>query len=227
MYDFLTKTRLFHGVSARALEDLLECLKAAQRNFRKGTVILHAGEETDFLGLVLSGGVHIESDDAWGNKTILDRVGPGEIFAETYACLPDEPLMVNVVAAENTSVLFLYAPFLMESCTPACAAHAQVIQNLFSLSIQKNLTLSRRIFHTAPRTIRGRLVSYLSSQSIQAGSRKFSVPFNRQQMADYLGVDRCALSAELSKMHTEGLLNFKKNRFELKGSKSTQNQQIY
>ena len=214
--DFLTQTQLFRDIPAGELGGLLGCLRAVRRQYKKGAMLCRAGDRTESIGLVLSGSVHIESDDAWGSKSILNSVGPGQVFAETYACVPDEPLMVNVVAAEDTAALFLHAPHLLAPCTQACACHAQLIRNLLFVSAQKNLALSRRIFHTAPKTIRGRLLSYLSMQAIRAGGDSFSIPFNRQQLADYLGVDRSALSAELGRMRREGLLDVRKNRFPLR-----------
>ena len=216
--DFLTQTQLFRDIPVGELSGLLNCLRAVRRQYEKGAVLCSAGERTASIGLVLSGSVHIESDDVWGNKSILSSVGPGQVFAETYACLPDEPLMVSVTAAEDTAVLFLHAPHMLAPCTQTCICHAQLIRNLLFVSARKNLELSRRAFHTAPKTIRGRLLSYLSMQAIRTGSDSFSIPFDRQQLADYLGVDRSALSAELGRMRREGLLDFKKNRFRLHGT---------
>ena len=213
--DFLTQTQLFRNIPVGELSGLLNCLRAVRRQYEKGAVLCSAGERTASIGLVLSGSVHIESDDVWGNKSILSSVGPGQVFAETYACLPDEPLMVSVTAAEDTAVLFLHAPHMLAPCTQTCICHAQLIRNLLFVSARKNLELSRRAFHTAPKTIRGRLLSYLSMQAIRTGSDSFSIPFDRQQLADYLGVDRSALSAELGRMRRDGLLDFKKNRFRL------------
>ena len=214
--DFLTQTQLFRDIPVGELSGLLNCLRAVRRQYEKGAVLCSAGERTASIGLVLSGSVHIESDDVWGNKSILSSVGPGQVFAETYACLPDEPLMVSVTAAEDTAVLFLHAPHMLAPCTQTCICHAQLIRNLLFVSARKNLELSRRAFHTAPKTIRGRLLSYLSMQAIHAGSDSFSIPFDRQQLADYLGVDRSALSAELGRMRREGLLDFRKNWFDLR-----------
>lgn len=220
--DFLTQTQLFRDIPVGELSGLLNCLRAVRRQYEKGAVLCSAGERTASIGLVLSGSVHIESDDVWGNKSILSSVGPGQVFAETYACLPDEPLMVSVTAAEDTAVLFLHAPHMLAPCTQTCTCHAQLIRNLLFVSTRKNLELSRRAFHTAPKTIRGRLLSYLSMQAIHAGSDSFSIPFDRQQLADYLGVDRSALSAELGRMRRDGLLDFKKNRFRLHGTPDAQ-----
>ena len=214
--DFLTQTQLFRDIPVGELSGLLNCLRAVRRQYEKGAVLCSAGERTASIGLVLSGSVHIESDDVWGNKSILSSVGPGQVFAETYACLPDEPLMVSVTAAEDTAVLFLHAPHMLAPCTQTCRCHAQLIRNLLFVSARKNLELSRRAFHTAPKTIRGRLLSYLSMQAIHAGSDSFSIPFDRQQLADYLGVDRSALSAELGRMRRDGLLDFRKNWFHLR-----------
>ena len=165
---------------------------------------------------MLTGSVTIESDDIFGNRSVLDKVGPGQVFAETYACVPNEPMLVNVAAAENCTVLFLKTAQILSPCPVNCRHHGKLIENLLLVSAQKNLSLSRRIFHTAPKTIRGRLISYLSFQAIRENSDSFTIPFNRQQLADYLGVERSGLSVELGKMRDEGLLDFHKSHFLLK-----------
>lgn len=211
----LPESPLFRGIPSAETENLLSCLGAERRQYAKGQSILRAGDVVTSLGLVLSGSVLIENDDFWGNATVLDHVGPGQIFAETYACTPGEPLMVFVTAAEAAEILFLNMARVLQTCPHACASHGQLIRNLLALSAQKNLHLSRKIFHTAPRTIRGRLLSYLSDEAMRSDSRSFTIPFNRQQLADYLHVDRSALSHELGNMQREGLLRVRKNQFEL------------
>lgn len=211
----LSKTALFRGVTPQEVEGVLSCLGAKQHCFAKGEMICRTGDVVTCLGMVLSGSVLIESNDLWGNTTVLDSVEPGRIFAETYACALGEPLMVDVVAAEPTEVLFLNIDRVLKVCSNTCDYHNRLIRNLLSISAQKNLNLSRKIFHTAPKSIRGRLLSYLSDQAVQNGSSSFTIPFNRQQLADYLNVDRSALSNELSKMQKEGLLRVKRNDFEL------------
>lgn len=214
---FLTETPLFRGITAQELEDMLACLGTDVRSYEKGQMIYRTGDVVTSLGVVLSGSVLIENDDIWGNTTVLDCVGPGQIFAETYACTPDEPLMVNVVAAEPAQILFLNVGRVLHACSNACGHHTALIHNLLTLSAQKNLNLSRKIFHTSPKTIRGRLLSYLSYQSMRSGSSTFTIPFNRQQLADYLNVDRSALSNELSKMQRDGLIRVERNHFTLLG----------
>lgn len=215
-YHFLTKTILFRGCSEQEIKEMLCCLGAKERAYKKGSVILHAGETAHAMGLILFGSVHIENDDLWGNKNILDCVSSGQIFAETYACLPGEPMMVSAVAAEDCSILLLNAGRLLQTCSNTCRHHSLLIRNLLAISAGKNLNLSRRIFHTSPKSIRGRLLSYLSFQAAKAGTRTFSIPFNRQQLADYLSVDRSALSAELGKMQREGLITVNKNQFSVR-----------
>ncbi len=214
---FLTETPLFRGITAQELEDMLACLGTDVRSYEKGQMIYRTGDVITSLGVVLSGSVLIENDDIWGNTTVLDCVGPGQIFAETYACTPDEPLMVNVVAAEPAQILFLNVGRVLHTCSNACGHHTALIHNLLTLSAQKNLNLSRKIFHTSPKSIRGRLLSYLSYQSMRSGSSTFTIPFNRQQLADYLNVDRSALSNELSKMQRDGLIQVERNHFTLLG----------
>lgn len=211
----LSNTALFRGVPPAEADAMLNCLGAAKRDFARGQAILRTGDLVTELGLVLQGSVLIQTGDLWGNTTVLDSVGPGQVFAETYACTPGEPLMVDVVAAEPAQILFLNVGRVLQVCSRACAHHSKLIRNLLLLSAQKNLNLSRKIFHTAPKTIRGRLLSYLSHQALRSGSDSFSIPFNRQQLADYLNVERSALSNELSKMQRDGLLRVDKNRFTL------------
>ena len=214
-FSFLTKTILFRGTTEKEAEEMLHCLQAFTKDYQKGEIVYRIGEQVDHLGLVLSGNVHIENDDIWGNRNILSHVQTGQIFAETYACIPGEPLMVNVIAAEKSQVLFLNMKRLLSTCTNSCEHHSRLIHNLLQVTAQKNLTLSRKIFHTASKSIRGRLLSYLSEQAVQSGSKQFVIPFNRQQLADYLNVERSALSNELSKMKADGLLDYERNSFVL------------
>lgn len=212
-YALLAASPLFRGATQEEIKAMLVCQKAKEQDFKKGEMIYRMGDQVENLGFVLSGSVSVESDDLWGNRTMLDRVGSGRVFAETYACVPGEALMVNVVALENSSVLFMNVKNILQVCPSACAHHMKLIQNLLSIAAQKNLNLSRRSFHTAPKSIRARVLSYLSFQAIQQGRRDFYIPFNRQQLADYLSVDRSALSTELSRMQQDGLVTVDKNHF--------------
>lgn len=212
-YLFLSKTLLFRGISPQEIETMMGCLRGVTKKYARGSIIYHAGDTLNSMGMVLTGSVSIENDDIWGNKSILDKVGPGQVFAETYACLPGEPLMVNIGASEPTEILFMNTDCMFTVCSHACGFHNKLIRNMLTISAQKSLNLSRRILHTSSKTIRGRLLSYLSFQATQHGSREFEIPFNRQQLADYLSVDRSAMSNELSKMQKEGMIKSDRNHF--------------
>lgn len=214
-YIFLTKTNLFRGTTEQEAEAMMNCLSASSKTYDKGETIFRVGDIIDRLGLVLEGSVNIESDDIWGNRSILDHVEPGLIFGETYACTLGEPLMVSAVAAERSTILFLNVGKLLSTCPNSCTFHNRIIQNLLQISAQKNLHLSRRIMHTTSKSIRGRLLSYFSEQAQKNGNFRFTIPFNRQQLADYLNVDRSAMSNELSKMKADCILDFEKNSFQL------------
>ena len=217
--DFLSlsKTALFQGNSVQEVEIMLDCLGANQKHYEKEEMIYHIGDTVTAVGIVLTGSVLIENNDIWGNRSVLDRVGPGQVFAETYACLPEEKLMVNVIAADPSDILFIDVGRMLQVCSNSCAHHNKLVRNLLSISAQKNLNLSRRILHTSSKLIRGRLLSYLSYQSLKHESEEFTIPFNRQQLADYLSVDRSAMSNELSKMQKEGLIQVDRNHFHLMG----------
>ncbi len=207
---------LFKGVHRENLSKLLEKLDTEQRYFNRGEIIYHMGEEADALGIVLIGRVQIKNDDLWGNRSVLDIVGPGKVFAETYACVPGEKMLVNAVAAEHTEVLFIKVMPLFSDGAEKFPEGALLIKNLLLIVARKNLHLSRRSIDTAPKTIRGKLLSYLSGQAAANGKKEFTIPFNRQQLSDYLNVDRSALSGELGKMQREGLLDTCRSHFVLK-----------
>lgn len=210
---FLANTQLFRGISESEIEELLLCLVAHERNFQKGDVIFRAGSPVDEFGLVLSGSVNIVVNLYWGNSIIFGHMGKGEVFAENYAAVPGKELLCDVVACEDTQVLFLKMQSVMTTCRMGCAYHNRIIQNMLRISAQNNLNMSSRMMHTASKSLRERLLSYLSEQALERGSAHFTIPFNRQQLADYLAVNRSAMSNELSKMQEEGLITFRKNEF--------------
>lgn len=214
-YLFLSQTALFRGIVPEDIRAMLDCLGAIEKKAKKGEILFQSGHVNPYLGLVLRGSVCVENYDIWGKRSILDKLGPGQIFAEAYAYLTDQAMLVNVSAAQDLDCLLLRADRISSPCSHACAYHQKLILNMMIILAQKNLSLSRKILHTSPKTIRGRLMSYLSEQAILLGQRDFSIPFDRQQLADYLNVDRSALSNELGKMQAEELISVRKNRFTL------------
>ncbi|WP_298024313.1 Crp/Fnr family transcriptional regulator [uncultured Dysosmobacter sp.] len=203
---------LFRKIPAEDLPPLLRRMDARERQYQKGELLLHRGARTEHLGLVLSGAVHIVREDFWGNRAIVGLAGPGDVFAETYA-LSGEPLEVSVLAAADVAVLFLEVE--RTAFGKAGAFQEQLKENLLSLLAGKNLQLTRKIRHMAQRTTREKLLSYLSAQALLAGSPAFDIPLDRQQLADFLAVDRSAMSAALGKLRDEGILEFRKNHFRL------------
>ena len=213
--QFLSNTTLFRGLQTDEIRSVLTCMNAREKSYRKGEVLCRAGESVSSMGMVLSGSANIVVNYYWGGSNIFGHVGPGELFAESYAAIPGRELLVDVIADEPTEVLFLPFLRLTETCAQSCPFHNRVIHNLLQIMARKNLHLSVRMMHTASRSIRNRLLSYFSEQAVQNGSSQFTIPFSRQQLADYLGVDRSALSNELSKMQRDGLITYKRNQFAL------------
>ena len=213
--EILQRSILFRGLSPEEISAAIAFFHAEEKQYRKSEIILHAGAQTDRMGLVLEGSVTIENNDVWGNRTILSHVGKGQFFAETYAYLPNEPLLVDVVANENCCILFLRIGSLRRLPDPPGSWSVTFLSNLLSIFSHKNLAFSERSFHTAPKTIRGRVMSYLNTVSLQKGSYEFGIPFDRQQLADYLNLDRSALSKELGKMQRDDLITVRKNHFKI------------
>ena len=212
----LINSQLFRGLDEAEITSLLGCLNAVERSFQKGEVILSEGSITENIGIVLSGMAVISCNDIWGNTSILGNVAPGSVFAEVYACIPGQPMLVTVSAVEDTSVLFMNVGRVLATCTNACPFHTRLVRNLLTVCAHKSLQLSQRIQHTSSKFIRGRLMSYFSECAKRAGSNSFLIPHNRQQLADYLNVDRSTMCNELSKMQKDGIIEYERNRILLK-----------
>lgn len=209
----LAGTRLFQGIREHEIEAMLTCLSTEERTYGKDAYIYRAGDVTGRLGVVMEGAVNIIKDDVWGNRKIIENIGGGQIFGETYACLKGEPLMVDVQASERSRILFMDVNRILTTCSSSCDFHNRLIRSLMYVLAGKNLMLTKKMDIITPKSLRERVMVYLSQESVKQGCRTVTVPFNRQQMADYLSVDRSALSAELSRMQRDGVISYEKNRF--------------
>jgi len=213
--DVLTGCSLFRGVEREKARAMLECLSARARRYGRGEFIQRAGERPASLGVVAEGKATVMREDYWGNCSVMTLVGPGELFSEVFACLPDVASAVNVVADEPTTVVFLDIAKVIARCASACPFHERVTNNLVAALARKNLMVTERLDHVTRHTTREKLLAYLSAVARRSGSNEFVIPMNRQQLADYLSVDRSAMSAELGRMREDGLVEFSRNRFRL------------
>lgn len=207
--------KLFEGIAEEEREALLSCLSARKQSFRKNDFVFTAGVSKPAAGMVVKGSLQIIKEDYWGNRTIIESVGRGELFGEAFACAEVETIPVSVVAAEETEVLLMDYQKLLTACSSSCRFHSRIIRNMTRIMAEKNMALMQKMEHITKRTTREKLLSYLSVQALSQGSSDFAIPFNRQELADYLSVDRSAMSAELAKMRDEGLIRFQKNHFTL------------
>lgn len=213
--SILKGTKLFSGVGEEDIEAMLGCLQANHRSFKKGDYILREGERIDRIMILAKGKLLVQQDDFWGNRSIVQMIRPGEMFGEAYVS-PESGVLINDVVAEAESeVLFFDVKRILTVCPSACRFHSTVIQNLFYAISEKNRKLVQKIGHMSKRTTRAKLLSYLSEEAKKQNSTNIMIPFNRQQLADFLSVDRSAMSNELCKMRDEGLLVFEKNEFTL------------
>lgn len=213
-YKFLASTALFENMTQEEQKEAMEYLGGRTKKFLHGDVIYHAGDTISDMGLVLSGGVNIVVNYYWGGSSILGHIFPGQVFAESYAAAPETELLCDAVASGDTEVLFLNICRLL-SAPMKCSCYNALMRNLLRISAKKNINMTVRMTHTASKRIRDRLLSYLSEQAMLNGINQFTIPFSRQQLADYLGVERSALSNELSKMKRDGLVDYEKNSFKL------------
>lgn len=205
---------VFDKITQEEYDELISCGGIRAVEYKKGAVLFQTGDQTEEFGILLSGKIHIENIDLWGNRMILHNISEGQAFAETYAFCK-VPIMVDVTAVEDSKVLFVDIGILLSCGNQAKLWYNKLLYNLLVLSTEKNLAWSSRVFCIASKSIRTRVMTYLSSEAVRCGSTEFTVPFDRQQMADYLNVERSALSKELGRMQKEGILTFRKNKFHL------------
>lgn len=212
----LKRTQLFSGVSESEISAMLNCLQAKMLTFRKGEYIFKQGEHLDQIMVLVEGKLLIQRDDFWGNRSIVNVIRIGEMFGEAYLAPESGSLLNDVIAEEDSTIFFFDVQKILTVCPSACRFHSMIIQNLFFAISEKNRKLIQKIGHMSNRTTRTKLLSYLSEEAAKQNRSHFTIPFNRQQLADFLCVDRSAMSNELCKMRDEGLIEFDKNEFTLR-----------
>lgn len=211
----LKKCPLFYGINEEELYTLLKCAAAETTRYEEGEYIYRMGESLNSIMVLLSGQALVLQENFWGHREGLFHIKEGEVFGETYSCARTAVLPVSVVTEETCEVLFMDYQRMITFCSLACDFHTRLIQNMLRLLSEHNVKLENKLEHMSRKTTRDKLLSYLSEQAISQGGRTFDIPHNRQELAGYLGVDRSAMSNELSKMKAEGLLEYQKNHFVL------------
>ncbi len=213
--ETLRRTQLFSGVSNSEISAMLGCLQARLCTFKKGEYVFREGEHIDKITMLVEGKLLIQRDDYWGNRSIVNVLRIGEMFGEAYVAPESGSLLNDVIAEDDSTVIFFDVRRILTVCPTACQFHSRVVQNLFFAISEKNRKLVQKIGHMSKRSTRAKLLSYLSEEAKRHNSSHFTIPFTRQQLADFLCVDRSAMSNELCKMRDEGLLLFDKNEFTL------------
>lgn len=211
----LRKSAFFAEMDDGQILSILTCINAYVTSRTKSSYIFRAGDSTEVMGLVLSGSVLIVQEDLWGHRNILSKCYAGDFFGEPYAAKPKSKLNISVIAESDCEILWLNVTRLLVTCPTACEKHQLIIRNLVSVLADKVMIFNNKITHISKRSTREKLLSYLSAESFRQGSLSFDIPYDRQQLADYLSVERAAMSTELSKLQKEGLLKTCRKHFEL------------
>lgn len=214
-FDILRECPLFDRIGDESLKEMLGCLNAKERSYKKGDAVFAEGDKAKYLGIVLEGSVQLVRVDYYGNRSILANIEPPQLFGEAFACAGLKSLPVDAVAAADTRILLLDAQRIARPCGNACPCHGQTILNLLHIVAKKNLVLHQKIEITSKRSTREKLMTYLMLQAKNAKSHTFTVPYDRQELADYLEVDRSGLSAEISKLRNEKVLECRRSTFTL------------
>ncbi len=208
-FDILSRNPLFAGISREELGSLLHCLGAKVASYTKGEPVFLEGDPAGFIGFIAAGGVQIVRDDFYGNRAFLHLAQTGELFGEAYACANIDTMPVSGYAAQESKIIWLECNKMLTVCTNACAFHSALVKNLLRVVAKSNLLLSRKIQFMSQKTTREKLLAYLLDQAKQKQSPEFTIPLDRQALADYLGVERSAMSAELGKLRNAGFLESK------------------
>jgi len=213
--DLLKTVKLFQGIEESNMQPLLSCLCAKVIHYEKWQTVFFSGESIGKFGIVLLGQVEVVQDDYYGNRSILAKIDIGNLFGESFACAEIKTLPVSVITTTESELLFIHCHRLAVPCAKACDFHSRLIQNMLRIVSMKNIALTQKNEFTSKRTTREKLMAYLSAEAKKAGGSRFTIPFNRQELADYLSVERSAMSAELSKLRDDCVISFHKNQFEL------------
>lgn len=214
--DIVKNNPLFQNINNEELASLLKCLQARVKIYEKNSYIFSEGGKVSEIGIIISGRVHIIKDDYWGNRSILSELNEGEMFGEAFSFAGEKSSPVSVLAVERCETLLINFNNILHACPTPCLHHTMIITNLIKILAKKTVLLTQKMQFITQKKTREKLLSYLSAQEKAANSSTFEIPFNRQELADFLSVDRSAMSNELSKMRNEGILDFDKNRFTLK-----------
>ena len=209
------RSPLFAGIGSEDMEGILGCIGYHVREYAKGEIIAFEEETINHVGVVMEGAVDMVKEDVWGNRTMLLRSYREDIFGETFACGEDSLSVVTFVAAQDCRVLFLSFCRVMHTCTHACVFHQTLIENMVRIIARKNRELMRKVEVVSKKTLREKILAYLSIQSQSQGKKQFEIPLGRVEWAEYLCADRSALTRELAKMKEEGLIDYQKNQFEI------------
>ena len=213
--EILKKCPLFLGICEEELLRMLHCLGAVVEKFEKKDTVFAEGTEARQIGVMLSGEAESVSYDYYGNRSIINQISESDLFAEAFACAESKSLPVSIEAVNRSEVMLINCSHILHTCSNNCSVHQQMIYNLMKDLAQKTILFHRRIEVTSKRSTKDKLLAYLEIVSKEKNSRSFDIPFDRQELADYLEVDRSGLSAEISKLRKEGVLKSNKKHFEL------------
>jgi len=208
-------TSLFQGVAEKDLESMLNCLGATERKYKKNDVILLAGTKVTSVGIVAEGNAQITRDDAEGNRAILSELEKADLFAEAYVAAGSMEIPVTVIATTDSRIVWIPFSKIVGICNTGCDFHKALVQNMMRVIAMKNILMNEKMRILSCKTTKEKLITYLSDYSERVGKNKFRIPFTRNELADFLSVDRSAMSRELSRLRDEGYLNYHKNEFEL------------
>ena len=214
-FEILRKCSLFNDINDGDLSALLACLRPRITFFDKKYTVFSEGSNAKYVGIVLSGSVQIIKNDYYGNRSIVSSAEPSDLIGEAFACAEVDNLPVSIVANEPSEIMLIECYRILHSCSNGCHFHQQMIFNLMKNLAMKNILFHQKIEITSKRSTREKLMAYLMLQAEKTKSNRFRIPFDRQELADYLEVDRSGLSAEISKLRKEGVIESEKNYFEL------------
>ena len=206
-FKILSRCRLFQGIEQCDLNTMIKCLNGITISVAKGNPIFLEGDPSQFVGVVLIGTVQVIREDYYGNRSVMTILEPSDLFAEVFSCAGLKTMPVSVIALTDSEVLLLDCRHILETCSNSCHFHNKLITNLIKGMAQNNLALTRKIRYMSQKTTKEKIMTYLLDQAKQQGSKEFIIPHNRQSLADYLGVERSAMSAEISKLKKSGQID--------------------
>ncbi len=213
--DVIKSSPLFKDIETNSILSITSEWYSKIESYDKDNFIFLEGETLKNIGIILLGSAQIITYDFYGNKNIIASLEKSQLFGEAFVCALKNTMPMNVLATENTKVLFINYKEMTKIKNTNSLIIDKIKNNMLKIISEKNILLNKKIDLLSKRSTKEKILAYLYSVSKNAKSKTFTINLNRQELADFLSIERTAMSSKLSSLQREGVIKYDKNNFEI------------